>query len=156
MKQFFTLCVLSLLLATALPAYGDIARPKPSPHKIQDRAAHQSHDRSRQQSLRSTLADFAKQFAGTACRAGRRAAERVDGPKHRAQFDANDAGRRFHVSVARICRRLAGALRADAEPEGNCGFADGNRGDWRRCNHCTCECRPAEFLLLAQAAAKPE
>ena len=25
MKQFFTLCVLSLLLATALPAYGDIA-----------------------------------------------------------------------------------------------------------------------------------
>ena len=30
MKQFFTLCVLSLLLASALPAYGDIARPKPS------------------------------------------------------------------------------------------------------------------------------
>ena len=31
MKKFFTLCVLSLLLATAIPAYGDIARPKPSP-----------------------------------------------------------------------------------------------------------------------------
>ena len=31
MKQFFTLCVLSLLLATAMPAYGDIARPKASP-----------------------------------------------------------------------------------------------------------------------------
>jgi hypothetical protein len=31
MKQFFTLCILSLLLATALPAFGDIARPKASP-----------------------------------------------------------------------------------------------------------------------------
>jgi hypothetical protein len=31
MKQFFTLCILSLLLATAVPAYADIARPKPSP-----------------------------------------------------------------------------------------------------------------------------
>lgn len=33
MKQFFSLCVLCLLLAIALPAYGDIARPKPSPQK---------------------------------------------------------------------------------------------------------------------------
>jgi hypothetical protein len=31
MKQFFTLCILCLLSATAMPAYGDIARPKPSP-----------------------------------------------------------------------------------------------------------------------------
>jgi hypothetical protein len=31
MKQFFILCILSLLLATAMPAYGDIARPKASP-----------------------------------------------------------------------------------------------------------------------------
>lgn len=31
MKQFFTLCLLSLLLATAMPAYGDIAKPNPSP-----------------------------------------------------------------------------------------------------------------------------
>ena len=30
MKQFFTLFILSLVLATTLPAYGDIARPKPS------------------------------------------------------------------------------------------------------------------------------
>lgn len=33
MKQFFSLCILCLLLATALPTYGDIARPKPSPEK---------------------------------------------------------------------------------------------------------------------------
>jgi hypothetical protein len=31
MKQLFTLCVLSLLLAVATPVFGDIARPKPSP-----------------------------------------------------------------------------------------------------------------------------
>ena len=31
MKQLFTLCVLSLLLSVATPAFGDIARPKPSP-----------------------------------------------------------------------------------------------------------------------------
>ena len=31
MKQFFSLCVFCFLLAPALPAYGDIARPKPSP-----------------------------------------------------------------------------------------------------------------------------
>jgi hypothetical protein len=31
MKQFFSLCVLCLLLALAIPTYGDIARPKPSP-----------------------------------------------------------------------------------------------------------------------------
>lgn len=31
MKQFFTLCILSLLLATAMPAFGDIAKPNPSP-----------------------------------------------------------------------------------------------------------------------------
>lgn len=31
MKQFFSLCILCFLLATAMPAYGDIARPKPSP-----------------------------------------------------------------------------------------------------------------------------
>ena len=31
MKKVFTLCALSMLLATAIPAYGDIARPKPSP-----------------------------------------------------------------------------------------------------------------------------
>jgi len=31
MKQLFTLCVLSLLLSAATPAFGDIARPKPSP-----------------------------------------------------------------------------------------------------------------------------
>jgi hypothetical protein len=33
MKQFFSLCILCLLLATALPTYGDIARPKPSPER---------------------------------------------------------------------------------------------------------------------------
>jgi len=33
MKQFFSLCILALLLATALPTYGDIARPKPSPER---------------------------------------------------------------------------------------------------------------------------
>jgi hypothetical protein len=33
MKQFFSLCILCLLLAAALPAYGDIARPLPSPQK---------------------------------------------------------------------------------------------------------------------------
>ncbi len=33
MKQFFSLCILCLLLATAISAYGDIARPKPSPQK---------------------------------------------------------------------------------------------------------------------------
>ena len=37
MKQFFALCILSLLLATALTAYGDIARPKPSPSPQQTR-----------------------------------------------------------------------------------------------------------------------
>jgi hypothetical protein len=31
MKQFFSLCILCLLLATAVPAYADIARPVPSP-----------------------------------------------------------------------------------------------------------------------------
>lgn len=31
MKQLFSLCILSLLLATAMPAYGDIAKPNPSP-----------------------------------------------------------------------------------------------------------------------------
>jgi len=31
MKQFFSLCILCLLLATAKPAQADIARPKPSP-----------------------------------------------------------------------------------------------------------------------------
>jgi hypothetical protein len=31
MKQLFTLCVLSLLVSVATPAYGDVARPKPSP-----------------------------------------------------------------------------------------------------------------------------
>lgn len=31
MKQLISLCVLCLLLATAMPAYGDIARPNPSP-----------------------------------------------------------------------------------------------------------------------------
>ena len=31
MKQFFSLCVFCLLLALALPAYGDIARPKEKP-----------------------------------------------------------------------------------------------------------------------------
>ena len=31
MKQFFSLCVFCLLLALAIPAYGDIARPKPKP-----------------------------------------------------------------------------------------------------------------------------
>jgi hypothetical protein len=31
MKQVFILCILCLVLATAMPAYGDIARPKPSP-----------------------------------------------------------------------------------------------------------------------------
>jgi len=39
MKQFFTLCMLSVLLATAVPAYGDIARPKPSPSPQQPRIA---------------------------------------------------------------------------------------------------------------------
>jgi hypothetical protein len=33
MKQAFSFCVLCLLLATATPAYGDIARPKPSPER---------------------------------------------------------------------------------------------------------------------------
>ena len=33
MKQAFGLCVLCLLVATASPAYGDIARPKPSPER---------------------------------------------------------------------------------------------------------------------------
>jgi hypothetical protein len=33
MKQMFSLCVLCLLLATAIPAYCDIARPKPSPEQ---------------------------------------------------------------------------------------------------------------------------
>jgi hypothetical protein len=37
MKQFFTLGMLFLLLATAMPAYGDIARPKPSPSPQQPR-----------------------------------------------------------------------------------------------------------------------
>jgi hypothetical protein len=37
MKYFFTLCILSLLLATTMPAYGDIARPKPSPSPQQPR-----------------------------------------------------------------------------------------------------------------------
>jgi len=37
MKQFFILCVLSLLLSTALPAYGDLARPKPSQSPQQPR-----------------------------------------------------------------------------------------------------------------------
>jgi hypothetical protein len=37
MKQFFTFCMLSVLLATAMPAYGDIARPKPSPSPQQPR-----------------------------------------------------------------------------------------------------------------------
>ena len=31
MKKFFSLCVLFVVLATAMLAYGDIARPKPSP-----------------------------------------------------------------------------------------------------------------------------
>lgn len=31
MKQFFTLCILCLVTTAAIPAYGDIARPKPSP-----------------------------------------------------------------------------------------------------------------------------
>lgn len=31
MKQFFSLCVLCLLLAIAMPAYGDIAKPRSSP-----------------------------------------------------------------------------------------------------------------------------
>ena len=33
MKRPFKLCVLSLVLAAAMPAYGDIARPKPSPEQ---------------------------------------------------------------------------------------------------------------------------
>jgi hypothetical protein len=33
MKQFFSLCILCLLLATAVRANADIARPKPSPEK---------------------------------------------------------------------------------------------------------------------------
>lgn len=33
MKRSSSFCVVCLLLATALPAYGDIARPKPSPQK---------------------------------------------------------------------------------------------------------------------------
>lgn len=33
MKQLFTICALSLMLATPMPAYGDIARPNPSPEK---------------------------------------------------------------------------------------------------------------------------
>ena len=33
MKRFFSLCILCLLLATALHANADIARPKPSPEK---------------------------------------------------------------------------------------------------------------------------
>src|SRR2546426_4238882 len=37
MKQFFSLCILCLLLAAALPAYADIARPKPSPSPQQPR-----------------------------------------------------------------------------------------------------------------------
>lgn len=37
MKQVFSVCVLSLLLATAMPAYGDIARPKPAPSPQQPR-----------------------------------------------------------------------------------------------------------------------
>lgn len=37
MKKFFTLCILCLLLATAMPAFADIARPKPSPSPQQPR-----------------------------------------------------------------------------------------------------------------------
>lgn len=37
MKQVFSIYVLCLLVATAMPAYGDIARPKPSPATQQPR-----------------------------------------------------------------------------------------------------------------------
>lgn len=33
MKEFFSLCILCLLLATAKPAQADVARPKPSPEQ---------------------------------------------------------------------------------------------------------------------------
>ena len=33
MKRSFKLCILAVLLAAAVPAYGDIARPKPSPEQ---------------------------------------------------------------------------------------------------------------------------
>jgi hypothetical protein len=71
MKPFFNLCVLCLLLATALPSYGDIARPKPSPQKsrivlhtsltiVPDSKAYEARlqiSQSSLQELRAALAD---------------------------------------------------------------------------------------------------
>ena len=72
MKQFFSLCILCLLAATALPAYGDIARPKPSPAQprivlhtsltiVPDSKAYEARlqiSQSSLQELRAALADI--------------------------------------------------------------------------------------------------
>jgi hypothetical protein len=72
MKQFFSVCVLCLLLAIALPAYGDIARPQPSQQKsrivlhtsltiVPDSKAYEARlqiSQSSLQELRAALADM--------------------------------------------------------------------------------------------------
>ena len=72
MKQLFTLCVLSLLISAALPAFGDIARPKPSPELpkillhtsltvVPDNKAYEARlqiSQSSLQELRAALADL--------------------------------------------------------------------------------------------------
>ena len=71
MKRMFTLCLFSLLLATAITAYGDIARPKPSPEQprillhtsltvVPDNKAYEAKlqiSQSSLQELRAALAD---------------------------------------------------------------------------------------------------